>query len=51
MNKKQLIVAALATVLSVSGANAASTVSGVTQGGSGSFDVKPGFVSGDVGYR
>lgn len=50
MNKK-LIVAALATVLSVGVANATSTISGVTQGGSGSFDVNPGFVSGDVGYR
>ncbi len=51
MNKKQLIVAAIATVMSVSGAHAVSNISGITNGGSGSFDIKPEQANGDVGYR
>ncbi len=51
MNKKQLIVAAIATVMSVSGAHAVSDITGITNGGSGSFDIKPEQVNGDVGYR
>jgi len=51
MNKKQLIVAAIAAVLSVSSANATSTISGVTNGGSGSFDIHALQVNGDVGFR
>lgn len=51
MNKKQLIVAAMAAVLSVSSANAESFISGVADGVGGSFNIKPGQISGDVGYR
>lgn len=51
MNKKQLIVAAIATVMSVSGAHAVSNISGVTNGGSGSFNINPEQINGDVGYR
>ncbi len=51
MNKKQLIVAAIATVMSVTGANAVSNISGITDGGSGSFNIDPSKVNSDVGYR
>jgi hypothetical protein len=51
MNKKQLIVAAIATVMSVSGAHAVSTISEITNGGSGTFEINPDKVNGDVGYR
>lgn len=51
MNKKQLIIAAMATVLSVSVANANSTISGITNGGSGTFDINPEKVNGGVAYR
>lgn len=55
MNKKQLIIAAMATVLSVSAANATSNISGVTgvgnNGFSGTFNIDPATISGDVGYR
>ena len=49
MNKKQLIVAAIATMLSVSTVNA-SNISGVT-GVDGVFNIDPALISGDVGYR
>ena len=51
MNKKQLIIAALATILSVSAANATSTITGITNGGSGTFNINPLKANGDVGYR
>ena len=51
MNKKQLIIAALATVLSVTAANATSTITGITNGGSGTFNINPLKANGDVGYR
>lgn len=51
MNKKQLIIAAMAAVLSVSSASATSYITDVTNGGSGSFNIKPDQISGDVGYR
>lgn len=55
MNRKQLIIAAMATVLSVSAANATSNISGITgvngNGTSGSFNIDPAAISGDVGYR
>ena len=51
MNKKQLIVAAIATVMSVSGAHAVSDISGIANGSSGSFDITPEKVNSDVGYR
>ena len=54
MNKKQLIVAAMAAMLSVSCANA-SDITGITgvggNGTSGIFNIEPGKISGDVGYR
>lgn len=50
MNKKQLLIAAVAAVLSVTSVNA-SNISGITNGGSGSFDIKPEHINGDVGYR
>lgn len=54
MNKKQLIVAAMAAMLSVSCANA-SDITGITGvggvGTSGVFNIDPGKISGDVGYR
>lgn len=50
MNKKQLFIAAVAALLSVTGVNA-SNISGITNGGSGSFDISPEHVNGDVGYR
>ena len=49
MNKKQLIVAAVVTALSVSAANA-SNISGFSQT-SGTFNIDPAKVNGDVGYR
>lgn len=51
MNKKQLLIAAVATVLSVSCANATSTIDGFANGTSGTFNIDPLKVSGDVGYR
>lgn len=51
MNKKQLIVAAIATVMSVSGANAVSYIDGIANGTSGNFDINPEQINGDVGYR
>lgn len=51
MSKKTLIVAALIAGLSVCSANATSTITGVTSGGSGSFDINPSKASGDVGFR
>lgn len=50
MNKKQLLIAAVATVLSVSCANAASTIDGVT-GINGTFNIEPAKINGEVGYR
>lgn len=49
MNKKQLIIAAMATVLSVSAANA-TTITGI-QGNNGIYNIDPAMVAGDVGYR
>lgn len=49
MNKKQLFIAAVAAVLSVSGVNA-SVITGV-EGSGGIFNIKPEHVNGDVGYR
>lgn len=55
MNKKQLIVAAMAAMLSVSCANAESNITGVTgvggNGTSGIFNIAPDKIGGDVGYR
>ena len=51
MNKKQLLIAAVATVLSVSCANATSTIDGFASGTSGTFNIDPAKVNGDVGYR
>lgn len=50
MNRKQLFIAAVAAILSVTGVNA-SNISGITNGGSGSFDILPDHVNGDVGYK
>lgn len=49
MNKKLLVIAAMATALSVSAANA-SDISGFSQT-SGTFNIDPAKVNGDVGYR
>ena len=49
MNKKQLFIAAVAAVLSVSGVNA-SVITGV-EGNGGIFNINPEHVNGDVGYR
>lgn len=49
MNKKQMIAAAIMAALSVSAANA-SNISGFSQT-SGTFDIDPVKVNGDVGYR
>lgn len=51
MNKKQLLIAAMAAVLSVSCANAESVITGITNGGSGSFNIDPSQINGNVGYR
>lgn len=51
MSKKTLIVAALIAGLSVCSANAASNITGVTSGGSGTFNINPSQASGDVGFR
>ena len=51
MNKKQLLIAAVATVLSVSCANAASTIDGFANGTSGTFNIDPAKINGNVGYR
>lgn len=51
MNKKTLIAVALVAVLSVCSADATSDITGVTSGGSGSFDINPSKASGDVGFR
>lgn len=51
MNKKQLLIAAVATVLSVSCANATSTITDFANGGSGTFNIDPAKINGDVGYR
>ena len=51
MSKKTLIVAALIAGLSVCSANATSTITGVTSGGSGTFNIDPSKASGDVGFR
>ena len=55
MNKKQLMIAAMAAVLSVSAANAESVITGITGvggvGTSGTFDINPAQINGDVGYR
>lgn len=51
MNKKTLIAVALVAVLSVCSADATSNITGVTSGGSGTFDINPSKASGDVGFR
>lgn len=51
MNKKQLLIAAVATVLSVSCANATSTIDGFANGSNGTFNIDPAKINGDVGYR
>ena len=51
MNKKQLLIAAIATVLSITAASATSTISGIVNNGSGSFDINPEKINGNVGYR
>ena len=50
MNKKQLIIAAMATVLSVGAANA-SNITGVTPDANGNFTINPAKFNGTVGYR
>lgn len=50
MNKKQLIIAAIAATLSVSGAFAATDITGVT-GSNGVFNITPDKLNGEVGYR
>lgn len=50
MNKKQLIIAAIATTLSVSGAFAATDITGVN-GNNGVFNITPDKLNGEVGYR
>ncbi len=49
MNKKQLFIAAVAAMLSVTGANA-TDITGVT-GSGGVFNIDPTHMNGDVGYR
>ena len=49
MNKK-IIIAAMITALSITAANA-SNITGITNGGSGTFDINPLKANGDVGYR
>lgn len=49
MNKKQLIIAAMATTLTISAAHA-SNITGI-MGNNGVYNIDPGMVSGDVGYR
>ena len=51
MNKKQLIIAALATVMSVSAACAESFITGIANGDSGTFNIDPAKANSDVGYR
>ena len=54
MNKKQLLIAAMAAVLSVSCANAESNISGVTPtpgAGGNIFNISPEHISADIGYR
>ncbi len=55
MNKKQLFIATVAVVLSVSSAFAVSDITGITgvagNGTSGSFDITPEKVNTNVGYR
>ena len=50
MNKKQLIIAAIAATLSVSGAFAATDITGVN-GNNGVFNITPDKLNGEVGYR
>ena len=50
MNKKQLIIAAIAATLSVSGAFAATDITGVN-GNNGVFNIAPDKLNGEVGYR
>lgn len=50
MNKKQLIIAAIVATLSVSGAFAATDITGVT-GNNGVFNITPDKLNGEVGYR
>lgn len=50
MNKKQLIIAAIAATLSVSGAFATTDITGVT-GNNGVFNITPDKLNGEVGYR
>ncbi len=52
MNKKQLIIAAMAAMLSVSSAGATSYITGVTNGNTtpGTFNIDPMKVNGNVGY-
>ena len=50
MNKKQLIIAAIVATLSVSGAFAATDITGVT-GNNGIFNITPDKLNGEVGYR
>lgn len=50
MNKKQLIIATIAATLSVSGAFAATDITGVN-GNNGVFNITPDKLNGEVGYR
>lgn len=50
MNKKQLIIAAIVATLSVSGAFAATDITGVN-GNNGVFNITPDKLNGEVGYR
>lgn len=50
MNKKQLIIAAIAATLSVSSAFAATDITGVN-GNNGVFNITPDKLNGEVGYR
>lgn len=49
MNKKQLLIAAMAATLSVLGVDA-STITGITQSGN-TFNITPDQINGSVGYR
>ena len=51
MNKKQLMIAAMAAVLSVSTANAESVITGITDGGSGTFNIEAQHTFDNVGFR
>lgn len=51
MNKKQLIIASIVAVLSVTSANATSTITNITNGGDGPFNINPERINNNIGYR